>query len=562
MNQIEIEMVEKGNQAAKPAVTAPQPAELLRINTSGALLADGVGRWLAPALGILGGITLSYMLQIVNPPGSIIGRMFDLRRWETIIPVAIFCVFCWGLLTSMFRWMQVRALRRMSSVAYIDQIERTLRDHGLESASASLDHPSIRVSPLLRRIKAVLQQWGTTPSLQEADIVLQQHVAHDEEKVHQNYTLIRLFVWALPVLGLIGTVIGISLAVGGFADFLGGGIDDVSEIKKNLVSVTAGLSFAFLITLEGLATSLILMFITSALQTAEVGIYGRAQKAITNMFLPLLQQVVRGKSGETGNQLDAASMEIWRQSLEQSAQAVLGVIKSTAGQILGGISSQQQVQRTQMDEWAEKYSAALDRSTSLLIEGVDMVTDVAGKTFSQLTASTSQLLDRMDKHDRVLAAVLNQHQTLMAQVLSELGRLVSEQSRTLEQNTSTLRDVAMTTERAKESNEVLVRNFKELNDNNGNWLQSLTALADVMNKQNGRSEQMLQVYESLIRATSELAGLQKALHAATHQLHETGLGETLASVRDTLSSVVPVLENFRRPFVLQAMPVPLDGQNA
>jgi biopolymer transport protein ExbB/TolQ len=562
MNQIEIEMVEPGSQVGKPVVAARQPAELLRINTSGARLADGVGRWLAPALGILGGVALSYMLQVANPPGSIIGRMFDLRRWETIIPVAIFCVFCWGLLASMFRWLQVRALRRMSSIEYIEQIERTLREQGLESASASLEHPSILVSPLLRRIKAVLQQWGATPSLQDADIVLQQHIAHDEEKVHQNYTLIRLFVWALPVLGLIGTVIGISLAVGGFADFLGGGIDDVSEIKKNLVSVTAGLSFAFLITLEGLATSLILMFITSALQTAEVGIYGRAQKAITNMFLPLLQRVAGVKSGATGNQLDTVSTEIWRQSLEQSAQTVLKVIESTAERILGGISSQQETQRARMDEWAGKYSATLDKSTSLLIEGIDMVTDTAGKTFNQLTASTSQLVDRMDKHDKVLAAVLNQHQTLMAQILRELARLVSEQSRTLEENASTLREVATTTERAKESNEVLVRNFRELNDNNGNWLLSLSALAEVMNKQNGRSEQMLQAYESLIKATNELAVLQKALHEATHQLHETGLSATLASVRDTLSSVVPVLENFRRPFVLQAMPVSLDGQNS
>ena len=64
------------------------------------------------------------------------------------------------------------------------------------------------------------------PGLTEADIVLQQHGAHDDEEIQGGYSLIRTFIWALPVLGLIGTVIGISLAVGGFAEFLSTGTDD------------------------------------------------------------------------------------------------------------------------------------------------------------------------------------------------------------------------------------------------------------------------------------------------------------------------------------------------
>jgi len=74
------------------------------------------------------------------------------------------------------------------------------------------------------------------PGLAEADIVLQQHIASDEKK-STPATASCGRSWALPVLGLIGTVIGISLAVGGFALFLGTGAEDVALIKKNLVAL-------------------------------------------------------------------------------------------------------------------------------------------------------------------------------------------------------------------------------------------------------------------------------------------------------------------------------------
>ncbi|MCM8596366.1 MotA/TolQ/ExbB proton channel family protein [Accumulibacter sp.] len=71
------------------------------------------------------------------------------------------------------------------------------------------------------------------------------------------------------MLGLIGTVIGIALAIGGFAEFLGGDSDDIAAVKRNLVGMTGGLAFAFLVTLLGLVTALVLMFFGSATQAGE-----------------------------------------------------------------------------------------------------------------------------------------------------------------------------------------------------------------------------------------------------------------------------------------------------
>src|SRR6185503_12035794 len=75
---------------------------------------------------------------------------------------------------------------------------------------------------------------------------------------------------------------GISFAVGGFGQFLGGNVDDVTTIKRSLVNVTGGLSFAFLITLQGLLTSLLLMLPASALQPREERLYANVQRDISD----------------------------------------------------------------------------------------------------------------------------------------------------------------------------------------------------------------------------------------------------------------------------------------
>src|SRR6185503_16965205 len=96
----------------------------------------------------------------------------------------------------------------------------------------------------------------------------------------------------IPVLGLIGTVIGISFAVGGFGQFLGGNRNNMKTIKRSLVNVTGGLSFAFLITLQGLLTSLLIMLPAYALQTREERLYANVQRDISDLLLPALQRAV------------------------------------------------------------------------------------------------------------------------------------------------------------------------------------------------------------------------------------------------------------------------------
>ncbi len=86
-----------------------------------------------------------------------------------------------------------------------------------------------------------------------------------------GYRTVKLFIWAMPILGFIGTVLGISLSVGGFSEFLttNVSIDEIDRVTSELGNVASGLSFAFDTTLLGLMGGLLASVVSSAVQARE-----------------------------------------------------------------------------------------------------------------------------------------------------------------------------------------------------------------------------------------------------------------------------------------------------
>lgn len=243
-------------------------------------------------VGVLVGIAVAFVLHVITPGGTMVNIMLDPSQTFAIIPYAIFCMFFWSLAICYFRWRRFQALTRVSNLELLDQAIALLRGpRGVARLADALDDPKTAISPLLNRLRFIVDQWEITPGLQDAEIVLGNQVALTTDAVARGYSIVRVMVWALPVLGLIGTVLGIANAVGGFAHFLGQDISEVSQIRSRLVDVTAGLSFAFLITLLGLLTSLITMLISSALQNGEERLFAGVHQSIVERFLPALQEV-------------------------------------------------------------------------------------------------------------------------------------------------------------------------------------------------------------------------------------------------------------------------------
>jgi hypothetical protein len=77
-----------------------------------------------------------------------------------------------------------------------------------------VDHP--RHFVLLNRIDRALSNLKNIGQVNDVSSILRAQAENDEDQVASSYTLLNGLVWAIPVLGFIGTVQGLSMAIGQF----------------------------------------------------------------------------------------------------------------------------------------------------------------------------------------------------------------------------------------------------------------------------------------------------------------------------------------------------------
>ncbi|MCM8528586.1 MAG: MotA/TolQ/ExbB proton channel family protein [Lentisphaeraceae bacterium] len=121
---------------------------------------------------------------------------------------------------------------------------------------------------LFNRIDLALSNLKNIGRIGDVDEILRSHAENDENHMESSYTILKGFIWAIPVLGFIGTVIGLSEAIGGFGGVLEKS-DEIDQIKDGLQSVTGGLSTAFETTLLALVFALLIQLITTMVKKKE-----------------------------------------------------------------------------------------------------------------------------------------------------------------------------------------------------------------------------------------------------------------------------------------------------
>ena len=135
-----------------------------------------------------------------------------------------------------------------------------------------------KTSILLSRLERALGLWVSTKDLGRVGGWISAEATRDNAMSDMTFTLARLMMWVIPILGFIGTVQGLGAAVGGFADFLSGSAE-LSAIKGAIAQVTISLGVAFDTTFLALMLVTFVQFpLTSLMRRegtfmAEVDIY-------------------------------------------------------------------------------------------------------------------------------------------------------------------------------------------------------------------------------------------------------------------------------------------------
>ena len=121
---------------------------------------------------------------------------------------------------------------------------------------------------VLNRIECALSNLRNIGRVSDVASLLSNLASDDTNSAEASYTLPKGLIWAIPVLGFIGTVLGLSEAVGGFGSVVSGGAD-LDTLKGALGGVTGGLATAFETTLIALVIALVIQLFMTLVQQKE-----------------------------------------------------------------------------------------------------------------------------------------------------------------------------------------------------------------------------------------------------------------------------------------------------
>jgi biopolymer transport protein ExbB/TolQ len=198
---------------------------------------------------------------------SRLGQFFvrDINNLVATVPATLF--FFWGVVIVALKIPKLRLQRRALELAAVPQhhdfvLNEATAKTVLERMRSLVD--DTRHFILLNRIDRALSSLHNIGGVNDVSTILKSQADNDENHIASSYALINAMVWAIPVLGFVGTVLGLSMAMGKF--HLGA---DVSQIRDSLTPVVAGLSTAFETTLVGLVFALLLHLLSDFMQQRE-----------------------------------------------------------------------------------------------------------------------------------------------------------------------------------------------------------------------------------------------------------------------------------------------------
>ena len=204
--------------------------------------------------------------------------LFDNRVSEIIMAMTL-----WSMFMLLFKFFNQRrqALANaafgspgvqqvLAGGVYVRNADDVLEKIRAELAIVGIHH--YQSSAIYRRVEQILQYIRAIAKKESIHNFLEHQSQIDMKKLESGYTVLHVFIWAIPILGFIGTVLGIGEAVNNFSLFIQtaeGGSQFSGQMRNALGGVTSGLAVAFNTTFLALLLVIPVMLLTSLLQKRE-----------------------------------------------------------------------------------------------------------------------------------------------------------------------------------------------------------------------------------------------------------------------------------------------------
>lgn len=229
--------------------------------------------------------TVAILLPMIPMRGNRIGAIFLDRGW---VNYAETFLFAWGIAILVMKWKQNQHQAQATLLQLFP--ERLGREINSSNVGGFIDNIyktplTLRDSLIVNRIRKALELFELRVDNGEVAAFLSTQSDIDANRSTASYSLLKVFLWAIPILGFIGTVLGLSVAVGSLAM---GDTSSPEALKSSINSLTGGLGVAFDTTLLGLILSMLMSFPLSAVQKKEDETLTLIDAFCTEKLLPKL----------------------------------------------------------------------------------------------------------------------------------------------------------------------------------------------------------------------------------------------------------------------------------
>lgn len=319
------------------------------------------------------------------------GDIFLKRGWVNYAEVFL---FVWGIVILVMKW---KKAKRQRQAMLLDIVPNKLGSEiNSNTISEFIDHiyklpHRLRDSLMVNRIRKGMELFEKRNNNAEVATFLDSQSDIDANRISGSYTLLKVFLWAIPILGFIGTVQGLSQAVGS----LSAGSTDPEALKESINNLTKGLGVAFDTTLLGLILSMIMSFPMALMQKNEEEMLTEIDAFCTEKMLPKLNDSQTNTNSLLLSQ--AESLPAFAASLSQAHEVFL-IKLNDASHLLRDVS---ETLKTRLDAHQTKVESTFQHS-------VEQLTTQTRDAFLQPTAELNQYFASLAKGVDSLNATLKQ----------------------------------------------------------------------------------------------------------------------------------------------------------
>ena len=317
-----------------------------------------VNVWIAGGIGLISAIVWIVAMNLM-PEGSYLRDLFT-ERGNVQYATTLLMFWCLGILV--LKAVNIRKQRRAMLIqALPESIDEEITPNNLKEFHDNLiNFPKpLRNTYIVNRIRKALEFFYVRQNNPEVAQMITSQSEVDAAKVAGSYSMVKVFLWAIPIMGFIGTVVGIGGAIGGFDAVLGAGEGgDMSAIKEPLTKVLGDMGVAFDTTLLALVFSIILSFPASALQNQEDDLVTDTDEYCIDNLLKRLND--GGANSNIGS--DAALLKAIGDAMATNQKDIMGRFENVQKDMSKNLSTQVE-HHGKVAEAVDRQLEAIDKRT-------------------------------------------------------------------------------------------------------------------------------------------------------------------------------------------------------